>query len=80
VAETISGAHFFWRAAPVRSPCTTTKYKMPKDNTKGEKKEKKEKAPKDPNAPKKPLSGYMFFSKAQRDAIKAANPEASFGT
>ena len=34
---------------------------------------------KDPNAPKKPKSSFMFFSKAKRAEVKAANPDASFG-
>ena len=29
---------------------------------------------KDPNAPKRPLSAYMFFGKAMRAKIVAANP------
>ncbi len=35
---------------------------------------KKERKKKDPNAPKKALSGFMYFSNANRDKIKAENP------
>ncbi|KAK1353040.1 hypothetical protein POM88_052878 [Heracleum sosnowskyi] len=33
---------------------------------------------KDPNAPKKPLSAFMFFSKAERENVKKTNPGISF--
>jgi hypothetical protein len=39
----------------------------------------KAKKVKDPNAPKKGMSAFMIFSNEQRNKIKAANPEASFG-
>lgn len=51
---------------------------MPKDTTKT-KATKGGKAGKDPNAPKRPLSAYMYYSQAQRNATKEANPEATFG-
>ena len=34
---------------------------------------------KDPNAPKKPMGAYMFFCAANREQLKANNPNASFG-
>lgn len=34
---------------------------------------------KDPNAPKKGMSAFMIFSNEQRNKIKVANPEATFG-
>lgn len=37
------------------------------------------KAAKDPNAPKRPLSAYMYYSKAKRESVKEANPDISFG-
>ena len=37
------------------------------------------KAKKDPNAPKRGLSAFMFYSTAQREAVKANNPGISFG-
>ena len=40
---------------------------------------KGKKSKKDPNAPKRPLSAFMYFSKDQRPAVKAANPDATFG-
>eukprot|EP00613_Pedinella_sp_CCMP2098_P071977 CAMPEP_0171913252 /NCGR_PEP_ID=MMETSP0993-20121228/11615_1 /TAXON_ID=483369 /ORGANISM="non described non described, Strain CCMP2098" /LENGTH=754 /DNA_ID=CAMNT_0012547207 /DNA_START=29 /DNA_END=2293 /DNA_ORIENTATION=- len=40
---------------------------------------KKKKAKKDPNAPKQAKSSYMFFAEAERETIKAENPEATFG-
>ena len=51
---------------------------MPKDTTKA-KPAKGGKAAKDPNAPKRPLSAYMYYSQAQRNATKEANPDATFG-
>ncbi len=51
---------------------------MPKDTSKA-KATKGGKAAKDPNAPKRPLSAYMYYSQAQRNATKEANPEATFG-
>lgn len=51
---------------------------MPKDSTKA-KPAKGTKAAKDPNAPKRPLSAYMYYSQAQRNNTKEANPEATFG-
>ncbi|KAL8106614.1 hypothetical protein AgCh_023395 [Apium graveolens] len=33
---------------------------------------------KEPNAPKKPLSAFMFFSKAERENVKKTNPGISF--
>ena len=39
----------------------------------------KAKKVKDPNAPKKGMSAFMIFSNEQRNKIKTANPEASFG-
>jgi len=50
---------------------------------KGEKaaaKETKKKRKKDPNAPKKALTAYVIFANEHREATKAANPEATFGT
>lgn len=31
------------------------------------------------DGPKRPLSAFMYFSQDQRAAVKAANPEATFG-
>eukprot|EP00798_Chlamydomonas_sp_ICE-L_P007605 gene7605-758_t len=39
-----------------------------------EKVTRKVKKEKDPNAPKKPLSGYMFFCKDNREAVKEKDP------
>ena len=36
-------------------------------------------AKKDSGAPKRGLSAFMFFSSAERERVKAENPEASFG-
>lgn len=47
--------------------------KAPKEE-KGKKKKKKDK-----DAPKSALSAYMFFMNRNREKIKEANPEASFG-
>jgi hypothetical protein len=43
------------------------------------KKERKPRKKKDPNAPKKALSAFMYFSNANRDKIKTANPGIPFG-
>ena len=40
---------------------------------------KKGRKKKDPNAPKAGLSGFMFFSQAQRESVKADNPGIAFG-
>ncbi len=37
------------------------------------------KAAKDPNAPKKAVSAYMLFAADNRQKIKEANPQATFG-
>lgn len=34
---------------------------------------------KDPDAPKKPLSSYMFYMAARRNAVASGNPELKFG-
>jgi hypothetical protein len=49
--------------------------KVKKDKTKAPKMPKK-----DPNEPKRPLSSFMMFSQKHREAVKAANPESSFGS
>lgn len=43
------------------------------------KKQRKPRKKKDPNAPKKALSGFMFFSNANRERIKTENPGIPFG-
>jgi hypothetical protein len=43
------------------------------------KKERKPRKKKDPNAPKKALSAFMYFSNANRERIKTANPGIPFG-
>jgi hypothetical protein len=40
---------------------------------------KRAKSAKDPDAPKRSLSAYMFFSIEHRAAVKAKNPDATFG-
>eukprot|EP00879_Flechtneria_rotunda_P026994 GHRR01028848.1.p1 GENE.GHRR01028848.1~~GHRR01028848.1.p1 ORF type:complete len:661 (+),score=230.98 GHRR01028848.1:215-2197(+) len=44
-----------------------------------DKKQRKPRKKKDPNAPKKALSGFMFFSNANRERVKATNPGIPFG-
>ncbi|XP_042415879.1 FACT complex subunit SSRP1-like isoform X1 [Zingiber officinale] len=41
-------------------------------------KKRKPKKKKDPNAPKRAMSGFMFFSNAERDNLKKGNPGMSF--
>lgn len=43
------------------------------------KKQRKPRKKKDPNAPKKALSAFMFFSNANREKVKTANPGVAFG-
>lgn len=42
-------------------------------------KPKKMRKKKDPDAPKNPKNAYLFFSNEKRQAVKDANPDASFG-
>jgi len=46
-------------------PKASTSKKKPKDDEDGKKKKQKKK--KDPNAPKRAMSGFMFFSKLERE-------------
>eukprot|EP00897_Mesotaenium_endlicherianum_P006283 jgi/Mesen1/5683/ME000288S04896 len=43
----------------------------------GKKKQARKK--KDPNAPKRALSGFMYFSQAEREVLKQENPSMAFG-
>lgn len=43
------------------------------------KKAKTKKQKKDPNAPKRALSGFMFYSKDNRERLKSENPDITFG-
>ncbi|WVZ15664.1 hypothetical protein V8G54_013230 [Vigna mungo] len=54
----------------------TTSKKKSKDDDDGKKKKQKKK--KDPNAPKRAMSGFMFFSKLERENLKKTNPGISF--
>lgn len=49
------------------------------DDNHADSNEKKKRKKKDPNAPKKSKSAYILFSSDHRQAIKEANPDASFG-
>lgn len=57
------------------SKASTSKRKS-KDDDDGKKKKQKKK--KDPNAPKRAMSGFMFFSKLERENLKKTNPGISF--
>ncbi|GAQ83368.1 FACT complex subunit [Klebsormidium nitens] len=63
------------KAAPKEK--TPAKKKKAEKPEKG-KDEKKKRKKKDPNAPKKSLSGFMFFSKAERERLKKENPTLPF--
>ncbi|XP_022970630.1 FACT complex subunit SSRP1 [Cucurbita maxima] len=52
--------------------------KKPREGTDDGSKKKKPKKKKDPNAPKRAISGFMFFSKMERENIKKSNPGISF--
>ncbi|KAH1256351.1 FACT complex subunit SSRP1 [Glycine max] len=54
----------------------STSKKKSKDDEDGKKKKQKKK--KDPNAPKRAMSGFMFFSKLERENLKKTNPGISF--
>lgn len=56
------------------SPVSVTMSQVGCDLPQGKKKEKK-----DPLAPKKGLSPFMIFNKENREKIKTANPNATFG-
>ncbi|CAI5459118.1 unnamed protein product [Closterium sp. Yama58-4] len=45
----------------------------------GEDGSKKKRKKKDPDAPKRALSGFMYFSQAQREQVKKDNPGIAFG-
>jgi hypothetical protein len=52
---------------------------VPTSDTEDNKKKRKRQKNKDPNAPKRPISAYVAFCNENRPAIKANNPDASFG-
>ncbi|XP_057957870.1 FACT complex subunit SSRP1 [Malania oleifera] len=52
--------------------------KRSKDVDDGGSKKRKQKKKKDPNAPKRAMSGFMFFSKIERENLKKTNPGISF--
>ncbi|CAK9322642.1 unnamed protein product [Citrullus colocynthis] len=52
--------------------------KKSREGTDDGSKKKKQKKKKDPNAPKRAISGFMFFSKMERENIKKSNPGISF--
>ncbi|KAG5089072.1 hypothetical protein AAZX31_01G124500 [Glycine max] len=54
----------------------STSKKKSKDDEDGKK--RKQKKRKDPNAPKRAMSGFMFFSKLERENLKKTNPGISF--
>ncbi|KAJ7560156.1 hypothetical protein O6H91_04G116500 [Diphasiastrum complanatum] len=53
---------------------TSKKKKADEDVDSGKKKKRK----KDPNAPKRALSGFMYFSLAERESLRKSNPGISF--
>lgn len=62
---------------PSVSKPSTSKKKAKEGDEEGTKK-KKQKRRKDPNAPKRALSGFMFFSQAERENVKKQNPGIAF--
>lgn len=52
---------------------------LPEDDDDGTTAAKPKKKKKDANAPKHPKNAFLFFSKENRQAIKDANPTATFG-
>lgn len=52
--------------------------KKSKDEEEDGTKKRKQKKKKDPNAPKRAMSGFMFFSQAERENTKKENPGISF--
>ncbi|OAY85475.1 FACT complex subunit SSRP1-A [Ananas comosus] len=52
--------------------------RKPKDGDEDSSKKRRQKKKKDPNAPKRAMSGFMFFSNAERDNIKKSIPGLSF--
>ncbi|RWR73504.1 Structure-specific recognition protein [Cinnamomum micranthum f. kanehirae] len=49
-----------------------------KDGDEDGSKKRKQKKKKDPNAPKRAMSGFMFFSQAERENVKKGSPGLSF--
>ncbi len=43
------------------------------------KRRRKKKGKKDPNKPKRNMSAFFLYSNANRDRVKAENPESKFG-
>ncbi|GMG98436.1 hypothetical protein Nepgr_000276 [Nepenthes gracilis] len=52
--------------------------KKSKDGEEDVAKKRKQKKKKDPNAPKRAMSGFIFFSQAERENVKKENPGISF--
>ncbi|EHA8587922.1 FACT complex subunit SSRP1 [Cocos nucifera] len=61
----------------VGTKASSTKRKSKDGDEEGSKK-RRQKKKKDPNAPKRAMSGFMFFSNAERENIKKTNPGMSF--
>ncbi|PKA51068.1 FACT complex subunit SSRP1 [Apostasia shenzhenica] len=59
------------------SKASSSKKKSRDGDEEGSKK-RRQKKKKDPNAPKRAMSGFMFFSNAERDNLRKANPGMSF--
>ena len=73
-------AEYKKKAKKTQKAKATKKKKSKDDDTASPKKRKAGgKKKKDPNAPKQAKSAYMYFSSDKREAIKKANPDASFG-
>lgn len=64
------------KESTITKPSSSKKASKEVDDEGSKKKQAKKK--KDPNAPKRALSGFMFFSKAERENIKKSNPGLSF--
>jgi len=54
-------------------------YVPPEEDSSDDDDGKRRKKKKDPNAPKRSMSAFFHFSNANRNRIKAHNPEAKFG-
>ncbi|XP_010925368.1 FACT complex subunit SSRP1 [Elaeis guineensis] len=61
----------------VGTKASSTKRKSKDGDEEGSKK-RRQKKKKDPNAPKRAMSGFMFFSNAERENIKKSNPGMAF--
>lgn len=55
-----------------------TTFSLSSSGENGRKRARKDKPAKDPDAPKKPITAYMIYQGAQREAMSAAHPDMQY--